>query len=140
MSVQRKLGSALGLILCQSNFGPQGGGFITSSQRIQRMHLECIDTIDTGVNHEKLNAGTEWHEEQAMKLKGMLEASIQRRFPKGLKVRVRDLERSSCLRDLAQRLRAANLSITRAKVPGPPNRPQPLLHLSLLDSCPRKLL
>jgi len=51
-----------------------------------------------------------------MKLKGMLEASIQRRFPKGLKVRLRSLEKSSCLRDLAQRLRAANLSITRAKV------------------------
>ena len=58
----------------------------------------------------------EWREEQAMKLKGMLEASIQRRFPKGLKVRVRSAEKSDCLRDLAQRLRAANLSITRAKV------------------------
>ena len=51
-----------------------------------------------------------------MKLKDMLEASIQRRFPKGLKVRVRSTEQNGCLRDLAQRLRSANLSITRAKV------------------------
>lgn len=58
----------------------------------------------------------EWDEVQASKLKGMLEASIQRRFPKGLKVRVRTEERNGCLTELAQRLRTANLSITRAKV------------------------
>lgn len=57
-----------------------------------------------------------WDEAKAKKLKDMLEASIQRRFPKGLKVRVRSMEKSGCLRDLAQRLRAADLSITRAKV------------------------
>ncbi len=61
----------------------------------------------------------EWNEQRATKLKDMLEASIQRRFPKGLKVRVRSVENNGCLRDLAQRLRSANLSITRAKVTCP---------------------
>ena len=61
-------------------------------------------------------SSAEWNEQRATKLKDMLEASIQRRFPKGLKVRVRSLEQNGCLRDLAQRLRSANLSITRAKV------------------------
>ena len=63
-----------------------------------------------------MDVSAEWDEEKASKLKGMLEASIQRRFPKGLKVHVRSIEKNGCLQDLAQRLRAANLSITRAKV------------------------
>lgn len=58
----------------------------------------------------------EWNDSKANLLRGMLEASIQRRFPQGLKVHVRELQDGSCLTELAQRLRAANLSITRAKV------------------------
>ena len=58
----------------------------------------------------------EWNDSKADLLRVMLEASIQRRFPQGLKVHVRSLQSGSCLTELAQRLRAANLSITRAKV------------------------
>ena len=58
----------------------------------------------------------DWDEVRASKLRALLEASIQRRFPKGLKVHVRSMEKNGCLTDLTQRLRAANLSITRAKV------------------------
>lgn len=61
-------------------------------------------------------AAAEWDEARASKLRGMLEASIQRRFPKGLKVHIRSVEKNGCLTELAQRLRTANLSITRAKV------------------------
>ena len=49
-------------------------------------------------------------------LKAMLESSIQRRFPKGLKVHVRSLDRFGCLASLAKQLYQANLSVTRAKV------------------------
>ena len=61
-------------------------------------------------------SGVEWNDAKADKLRVMLEASIQRRFPQGLKVHVRALQTENCLTELAQRLRAANLSITRAKV------------------------
>lgn len=46
----------------------------------------------------------------------MLEASIQRRFPRGLKVHVRSADRFGCLAALAGVLRGADLAVTRAKV------------------------
>ncbi len=49
----------------------------------------------------------------------MLAASIQRRFPKGLKVHVQSVDRFGCLSRLTSELQAAGLSITRAKVPSP---------------------
>lgn len=49
-------------------------------------------------------------------LKAMLDSSIQRRFPKGLKVHVRSSDRFGCLASLARQLQVAGLSISRAKV------------------------
>lgn len=49
-------------------------------------------------------------------LKAMLDSSIQRRFPKGLKVHVRSSDRFGCLASLARQLQTADLSISRAKV------------------------
>ena len=46
----------------------------------------------------------------------MLEASIQRRFPKGLKVHVHSVDRFGCLAALTRELKMAELTITRAKV------------------------
>lgn len=57
-----------------------------------------------------------FNEDSAKLLKAMLESSIQRRFPKGLKVHVRSLDRFGCLASLAKQLHRANLSVTRAKV------------------------
>lgn len=49
-------------------------------------------------------------------LKAMLQGSIERRFPKGLKVHVRSLDRYGCLAGLARQLLNAGLTVTRAKV------------------------
>lgn len=46
----------------------------------------------------------------------MMEAAIQRRFPKGLKVHVCSVDRFGCLAELTRVLHAADLSVTRAKV------------------------
>ncbi|PRW60951.1 uridylyltransferase [Chlorella sorokiniana] len=54
--------------------------------------------------------------DQAELLRAMLESSIQRRFPKGLKVHVHSLDRFGCLAALARVLHQAGLSVTRAKV------------------------
>lgn len=57
-----------------------------------------------------------FNERSAELLKAMLESSIQRRFPKGLKVHVHSLDRFGCLAALTRVLQQAGLSITRAKV------------------------
>ena len=51
-----------------------------------------------------------------MKLAAMIKAAIQRRFPKGLKVHVRSIDRFGCLSSLTRVLKDANLCVTRAKV------------------------
>lgn len=53
---------------------------------------------------------------RASKLKGMLEASIQRRFPKGLKVHVHSVDRFGCLAAVTGVLKQCGLTVTRAKV------------------------
>lgn len=60
--------------------------------------------------------GHPWDEVAAVKLRAMLEAAIQRRFPKGLKVHVQSVDRFGCLAALTGVLRDAGLTITRAKV------------------------
>ncbi|KAK9812463.1 hypothetical protein WJX73_001778 [Symbiochloris irregularis] len=57
-----------------------------------------------------------WDEGRAAKLVAMMEAAIQRRFPKGLKVHVCSVDRFGCLAELTRVLHAADLSVTRAKV------------------------
>ncbi len=57
-----------------------------------------------------------WDEGQAARLRAMLVASVQRRHPKGLKVHVHSVDRFGCLAALTRVLKAANLSVTRAKV------------------------
>jgi glycine cleavage system regulatory protein len=52
----------------------------------------------------------------AARLRAMLIASIERRFPRGVKVHVRSLDRFGCLAALARQLYAAGLAVTRAKV------------------------
>eukprot|EP00891_Asterochloris_glomerata_P002138 jgi/Astpho2/2138/Aster-03131 len=59
---------------------------------------------------------TELDQAKAAKLAAMLEASIQRRFPKGLKVHVHSVDRFGCLAALTRELKMAELTITRAKV------------------------
>lgn len=53
---------------------------------------------------------------RAAKLKGMLESSIQRRFPKGLKVHVHSVDRFGCLAAVTTVLKHGGLTVTRAKV------------------------
>ena len=57
-----------------------------------------------------------WDEGRAAKLVAMMEAAIQRRFPKGLKVHVHSVDRFGCLAELTRVLHDAELSVTRAKV------------------------
>ena len=56
---------------------------------------------------------------RAAKLAALLESSIQRRFPKGLKVHVYSVDRFGCLAALTSVLKIANLTITRANVRQP---------------------
>jgi hypothetical protein len=56
-----------------------------------------------------------WDAIKATKLRVMLEAAIQRRFPKGLKIHVQQTSQH-CLRDLTVAWKTAGLWITRAKV------------------------
>jgi hypothetical protein len=60
--------------------------------------------------------GFPWDAQRAEKLAAMLEASIQRRFPRGLKVHVQSVDSFGCLAALTAVLRDAGLTITRAKV------------------------
>lgn len=55
-------------------------------------------------------------EGRAARLRAMLVASVQRRHPKGLKVHVHSVDRYGCLAALTRVLKAASLSVTRAKV------------------------
>ncbi len=57
-----------------------------------------------------------YDEGRAARLRAMLEASVQRRHPKGLKVHVHSVDRFGCLASLTRVLKAANLTVTRAKV------------------------
>lgn len=61
--------------------------------------------------------GRPWDARAANKLAAMLEASIQRRFPKGLKLHVHSVDRFGSLATLTAVLRDAGLTINRAKVP-----------------------
>ena len=61
--------------------------------------------------------GRPWDPRAANKLAAMLEASIQRRFPKGLKLHVHSVDRFGSLATLTGVLRDAGLTINRAKVP-----------------------
>lgn len=60
--------------------------------------------------------GVGWDAKKAERLRGMLESSIQRRFPKGLKVHVHSVDRFGCLAAITRELKSAGLTITRAKV------------------------
>ena len=68
--------------------------------------------------------GRPWDARAAEKLAAMLEASIQRRFPKGLKLHVHSVDSFGSLATLTAVLRDAGLTINRAKVlPCMPNDP-----------------
>lgn len=54
--------------------------------------------------------------DRADQLAALVGASIVRRFPRGLKVHVRSLDRYGCLASLTAVLRASGLTVTRAKV------------------------
>jgi len=64
----------------------------------------------------KPRLGALFNAAKAAKLQAMLESSIQRRFPRGLKVHVHSVDRFGCLAQLTRTLKDAGLSITRAKV------------------------
>ena len=66
----------------------------------------------------KPRLGALFNASKAAKLQAMLESSIQRRFPRGLKVHVHSVDRFGCLAQLTRTLKDAGLSITRAKVGG----------------------
>lgn len=59
---------------------------------------------------------TELDEVKAAKLAAMMESSIQRRFPRGLKVHVHSVDRFGCLAALTKVLKQGGLAVTRAKV------------------------
>ena len=58
----------------------------------------------------------ELDEVKAAKLAAMMESSIQRRFPRGLKVHVHSVDRFGCLAALTKVLKQGGLAVTRAKV------------------------
>lgn len=105
--------------------------FLTKTQHFLLQVCTLAD-MDYDVYHGTINAnpdgsatqeyyikprfGHPWDPMRAEKLAAMLEASIQRRFPKGLKVHVKSLDRFGCLAALTGVLRDAGLTITRAKV------------------------
>ena len=64
----------------------------------------------------KPRLGALFNAAKAAKLQAMLESSIQRRFPRGLKVHVHSVDRFGCLAQLTRTLKDAGLYITRAKV------------------------
>ena len=75
------------------------------------MSLRCVN--------DQWLVSAAWNAPRALKLAAMMEAAIQRRFPKGLKVHVHSVDRFGCLSSLTRVLRDANLSVTRAKVQSP---------------------
>lgn len=90
------------------------GGGAPSSSSSSSNQLPCLASQEYYVRPRDGNA--DWDVQRAEQLVAMLEASIQRRFPRGLKVHVRSADRFGCLAALAGVLRGAALAVTRAKV------------------------
>lgn len=64
----------------------------------------------------RVGGGSGFDDRRAAQLKYHLECSIQRRFPKGLKVHVHSRDRRGLLAQITHQLAAHHLTITRAKV------------------------
>ena len=79
--------------------------------------IKSCDGMATQEYYVRPRYGFPWDARRAEKLAAMLEASIQRRFPRGLKVHVQSVDSFGCLAALTAVLRDAGLTITRAKVP-----------------------
>jgi glycine cleavage system regulatory protein len=80
-----------------------------------------IDADAEGVAHQEYfvrpRAGDgEFNDEDALLVKAMLNAAIERRFPRGIKVQIRSMDRFGCMALLTRRLFNAGLTVTRAKV------------------------
>ena len=80
-----------------------------------------IDADAEGIAHQEYfvrpRAGDgEFEDEEALLVKAMLNAAIERRFPKGIKVQIRSMDRFGCMALLTRRLFQAGLTVTRAKV------------------------
>jgi len=93
--------------------------------------IKSCDGMATQEYYVRPRYGFPWDAQRAKKLGAMLEASIQRRFPRGLKVHVQSVDSFGCLAALTAVLRDAGLTITRAKV---------LLLSLLLSRCRPALL
>jgi hypothetical protein len=78
--------------------------------------IKSSDGIASQEYYARPRYGFPWDAQRAEKLAAMLEASIQRRFPRGLKVHVQSVDSFGCLAALTAVLRDAGLTITRAKV------------------------
>ncbi len=79
-----------------------------------------IDSDSDGWAHQEFflrprSGDGDFTPQAAALLQAMLVSSIQRRFPKGIKVHVRSMDRFGCLASLARQLQISGLSITRAK-------------------------
>jgi glycine cleavage system regulatory protein len=79
-----------------------------------------IDSDSEGWAHQEFflcprSGDGDFTPQAAALLQAMLVSSIQRRFPKGIKVHVRSMDRFGCLASLARQLQISGLSITRAK-------------------------
>ena len=100
--------------------------------------IKSSDGIASQEYYVRPRFGCPWDAQRARKLAAMLEASIQRRFPRGLKVHVQSVDSFGCLAALTAVLRDAGLTITRAKAaprsPLPAPAASPTL-ISLLPSC-----
>jgi glycine cleavage system regulatory protein len=79
-----------------------------------------IDSDSEGWAHQEFfirprSGDGDFAPQAAALLQAMLKSSIERRFPKGIKVHVRSMDRFGCLASLARQLQISGLSITRAK-------------------------
>lgn len=79
-----------------------------------------IDTGSDGWAHQEFflrprSGDGDFSPQAAAMLRAMLDSSIQRRFPKGIKVHVKSVDRFGCLASLARQLQVAGLTVTRAK-------------------------
>ena len=80
-----------------------------------------IDADSEGIAHQEYfvrpRAGDgDFDDEEALLVKAMLNAAIERRFPRGIKVQIRSMDRFGCMALLTRRLFNAGLTVTRAKV------------------------
>lgn len=80
-----------------------------------------IDADAEGIAHQEYfvrpRAGDgDFDDEEALLVKAMLNAAIERRFPRGIKVQIRSMDKFGCMALLTRRLFNAGLSVTRAKV------------------------